>query len=274
MDKTSKGAYLLFIFTVLFLLVTLTSFLTNAPALPKSISLLPTATPTSTPTVTLKPSVDVKGESALAEEFYPVIKVVDGDTVTISINGKNETLRLIGINTPETVDPRRPVECYGQEASAAAKRMLTGKTVRLEADETQSERDRYDRLLRYIYLEDGTFVNKWMIQEGFAYEYTYDMPYKYQKEFKAAQRAAQEQQKGLWNPTTCKNTITPSIGSLETENKAQEFANVSVVSGDKDCKDFTSQSEAQSFFFSQGGPSADPHKLDSDKDGVVCESLP
>lgn len=142
-------------------------------------------------------------EGVLATSTYPVLEVVDGDTLKIDRNGTKETLRLIGINTPETVDPRKPVECFGKEASDKAKGLLAGKVVRIESDPTQSERDRYGRLLVYVYLADGTFFNKKMIEEGYAYEYTYDTPYKYQAEFKEAQRQAELNKRGLWG-SACK----------------------------------------------------------------------
>lgn len=129
-----------------------------------------------------------------------ITRVIDGDTVEVGGLGK---IRLIGIDTPETVDPRKPVQCFGREASDKAKQMLTGKKVRLESDPTQGDRDKYGRSLRYIYLEDGTFFNKWMIENGFAHEYTYNIPYKYMDEFKAAERAAQDAGRGLWSENAC-----------------------------------------------------------------------
>jgi micrococcal nuclease len=97
-----------------------------------------------------------------------VAEVVDGDTVKVRMNGAVETLRLIGINTPEVVDPRTAVQCFGREASARAKELLSGKRVRIEQDPSQDSRDRYGRLLAYVWLEDGTFFNQQMIAEGFA----------------------------------------------------------------------------------------------------------
>ena len=142
-------------------------------------------------------------------QLYQVVSVTDGDTLKVDINGTTETLRLIGIDTPETVDPRKPVQCFGEEASKKAKETLTGKKVHLEADSTQGERDKYQRLLRYAYLEDGTSFNKWMIQEGYAHEYTYQSnPYKYQTEFKDAEKLARESKKGLWGETTCNGDTT------------------------------------------------------------------
>ena len=135
-------------------------------------------------------------------EYYPISSVVDGDTVKVNINGTIETLRLIGMDTPETVDPRKPVQCFGKEASNKAKELLIGKKVRIEKDPTQGELDKYGRRLAYIYREDGLFFNKYMIEQGYAHEYTYNTPYKYQTEFKVAQKLAQENLRGLWSPDT------------------------------------------------------------------------
>lgn len=149
--------------------------------------------------------------------YARVTKVVDGDTITVKADtklgsgtndsGEKYTIRLIGINTPETVDPRKSVECFGKESSAEAKRLLEGRIVKLEYDDSQDTRDKYGRLLAYAYVVDaaGTeiFFNKHMIEEGYAYEYTYDKAYKYQKEFKAAQAAAEAARAGLWSTNTC-----------------------------------------------------------------------
>jgi len=141
-------------------------------------------------------------------EYYSVSSVVDGDTLKVNINGTIETLRLIGMDTPETVDPRKPVQCFGKEASNKAKELLIGKKVRIEKDLTQGELDKYGRRLAYIYREDGLFYNKYMIEQGYAHEYTYNTPYKYQTEFKAAQKSAQENLRGLWSPDTCNGDTT------------------------------------------------------------------
>lgn len=139
--------------------------------------------------------------------LYPVVKVVDGDTIAVKINGKKTTVRLIGINTPETVDPRKPVQCFGKEASNHAKEILTGKEVKLVADPTQDDKDKYGRLLRYVFLADGTNFNLQQIAEGYAFEYTYDIPYQYQPEFKQAQQQARENNKGLWAKDTCNGEL-------------------------------------------------------------------
>ena len=140
---------------------------------------------------------------------YNVIRVIDGDTVIVDNQGKPETVRILGMNTPETVDPKRPVQCYGHEASDHAKAVLSGTYVTLESDLSQDATDKYGRTLAYVILADGTNFELSMIQEGYAFEYTYDRPYKYQKEFKAAQAEAKSAELGLWSPTTCNGELKP-----------------------------------------------------------------
>lgn len=134
---------------------------------------------------------------------YKVTKVVDGDTIDVDIDGEIERLRLIGINTPETVDPRKSVECFGREASNKAKELLLNQFVTLEADSSQGERDRYGRLLRYVYLPDETNFNLYMIKAGYANEYTYSKPYRYQTRFKLAEQEARLLKRGLWADDAC-----------------------------------------------------------------------
>lgn len=135
--------------------------------------------------------------------YYKVVRVVDGDTLLVNYNGTEEKVRLIGINTPETVDPRKTVECFGKEASTRMKELVDGKLVRLEFDNTQDTRDIYGRLLAYVYLEDNQMLNRKMVAEGYAYEYTYMTPYKYQADFREVQTLARSSGRGLWAPNTC-----------------------------------------------------------------------
>lgn len=108
----------------------------------------------------------------VSEENQTVVDVVDGDTLKININGKIETVRLLSIDTPETKDPRKPVQCFGQEASDKLKELTLGKSVTLHNDSFQGDRDQFGRLLRYIYLTDGTFVNAQLVRSGYAFAYT------------------------------------------------------------------------------------------------------
>lgn len=132
-----------------------------------------------------------------------VTRVVDGDTIIVDTNGAQEKIRLIGVDTPETVDPRKPVQCFGKEASLFTKNLLEGREVRLESDSSQGDRDKYGRLLRYVFLEGGTFINREIIAQGYGHEYTYRTPYQYQADFKTAERRAQETHRGLWSPDAC-----------------------------------------------------------------------
>lgn len=136
----------------------------------------------------------------LEEGEYDVTEVVDGDTVKIDFKGTEETVRLIGVDTPETKHPNQPIECFGQEATDKLSELLEGHKIKVEFDTSQSKRDRYNRLLIYIYRsEDNLFINKYMIEEGYAFEYTYEKPYKYQREFQNAELNARTGRNGLWS---------------------------------------------------------------------------
>lgn len=132
-----------------------------------------------------------------------VTQVVDGDTFKIASGESTLTVRIIGVNTPETKDPRKDVECFGKEASAQLVSHIHEKTVLLTSDPSQADQDRYGRLLRYVYLEDGADVGEKLIRNGYAYEYTYNSPYLKQEIYKDAQTEAEETQKGLWAPNAC-----------------------------------------------------------------------
>ncbi len=127
-----------------------------------------------------------------------VVRVVDGDTIVVDTAGVEERVRLIGIDTPETVKPDSPVECFGKAASAHAEQLLPqGTPVVLERD--VEARDRYDRLLAYVYrASDGVFVNLAMVQGGFAQPATYPPNVAHTEAFVAAGREAREQDRGLW----------------------------------------------------------------------------
>ena len=106
-------------------------------------------------------------------EWRTVVRVIDGDT--LELDG-GERVRLIGVDTPESVDPRRPVQYFGKEASAFTRRMAQGKRARLEYD--RERQDRYQRTLAYVHLEDGTFLNAEIIRQGYGHAYT-RFPFRY-----------------------------------------------------------------------------------------------
>ncbi len=121
-----------------------------------------------------------------------VTRVVDGDTLVVQGVG---TVRLIGVDTPETVDPRQPVNAFGYESAVFLRQLVLNRVVRLEHDQTL--KDRYDRTLAYLYLGDGTFVNLEIVRQGFGHAYV-DYPFRYLEEFRRAERVAREAQRGLW----------------------------------------------------------------------------
>jgi micrococcal nuclease len=134
-----------------------------------------------------------------------VTRVVDGDTLKASVAGRTETVRVIGLDTPESVKPGTPVECFALRASAEAERLLPiGTAIRLESDPTQAARDRYGRLLAHVWLADGTLYAEQMIRGGFGIHYVYGgVPSMYASRLAAAEDAAQVALRGLWSPATC-----------------------------------------------------------------------
>ena len=214
------------------------------------------------------------------KDLVKVVKVIDGDTIELE-NGQK--VRYIGVNTPETVDPRKSIECYGKEASNKNKELVEGKFVRLEKD--VSETDRYGRLLRYIWIND-TFVNEYLVREGYAQVSTYPPDVKYEERFLDAQRIAVNEERGLWG-SKCENTQLNINVSISTTNQTQ--TNTSSISklqsqinetsyvcsyNAYNCNDFSTHNEAQTAFIKCGGVNKDIHRLDADHDGIACESLP
>lgn len=134
---------------------------------------------------------------AITPGYYAVTEVVDGDTIEVDMSGTREKIRMIGVDTPETKKPNAPIECYGPEASEFSKKMLGGKSVRLEADPTNDNRDRYGRLLRYVYLQDGSLYEEALIRGGYGFAY---LSFSFQKseEFGALHEQARTAKVGLW----------------------------------------------------------------------------
>lgn len=133
---------------------------------------------------------------------YKVVEVLDGDTIRVNTGIETQKVRLIGIDAPEIEHPGEPAECFGDEAMNRLTELLQNKTVRLEADESQGNADKYDRLLRYVFV-DETNINQQLLAEGYAYEFTYNTPYNYQSAFQNSERIAKEEQQGLWAEDTC-----------------------------------------------------------------------
>jgi len=127
------------------------------------------------------------------EKWRTCVIVIDGDTILLD---GNEIVRLIGIDTPETKDPKIPVQYYGKEAYEFTKRLVEGKKVRLAYD--LNKKDKYGRTLAYVYLEDGIFLNAEVIKQGYGFAYRYFL-FKYFDEFKQYEIEARENEIGLWS---------------------------------------------------------------------------
>lgn len=130
--------------------------------------------------------------------LYSISHYVDGDTIAVNMNGSVETIRFIGVDTPETHKPNTPVQCYGPEAAAHTQAMISksGK-VRLQADPLDTNRDVYGRLLRYVYLPDGTLLDEEIIKDGYGFAYL-DFPFAKKAQFAADGQAAMNARVGLW----------------------------------------------------------------------------
>jgi micrococcal nuclease len=137
-----------------------------------------------------------KAEKSPGIEFYTVVRVIDGDTIIVNFNGRKERVRLIGINTPEINQPGKAGEPYGRKAADFMQRLLRGKRVKLVFD--IGTRDKYGRLLAYVYLSEGTFVNAKLVSEGYAQVMTVPPNVRYADEFVKLQRKAREAGRGLW----------------------------------------------------------------------------
>jgi endonuclease YncB( thermonuclease family) len=221
-----------------------------------------------------------------AQDTFNVLKVVDGDTISVDVRGKKEVVRLLGIDTPESVDPRKPVQCFAKEATNKMKGFVAGKSVILIDDKTQGNRDKYNRLLRYVYLPDSvrTFVNGEMVKQGYAYSYR-QYPTKLLDKFNGFEKYAREHNLGLWGScsvnssptkTVIKNTAPKNIVPTSSHTVPQTNTNEATsgtnggftCSGKTTCGQMTSCSEAR-FYLNSCGVS----RLDGDKDGTPCETI-
>ena len=150
---------------------------------------------------------------AFAQEQGRVTSVVDGDTFKVEINGTVETVRIIGIDTPETVHPSKPVQCFGKEASNALKEVLDGEEIALEKNPAE-ERDKYGRLLRYVEI-DGVDIGASMIEEGFAYSYK-QYPHPRLEEYNELEQEAREENRGLWG--SCNGSSNAAFSDVSSSH--------------------------------------------------------
>ncbi len=202
-----------------------------------------------------------------------VARIVDGDTFELS---DGRTVRLIGVDTPEkhqsaklnrdaerTGQDKVTIRALGELASQHAAKLALEKTVELKFDQANAasnHEDRYGRMLAYVWVLDERgerwySVNERMIMDGYANAYTI-FPFAHKDKYQQLQRDARTLELGMWHPGL--DLSSAAVG----EN------------GDKNCSDFSTQRDAQEFYVKAGGPARDPHRLDGDSDGEVCESLP
>lgn len=244
---------------------------TGPPTTPAAATRTDTPSPavaTQTPTPAAPTTPPATPQRTLAQ----VLRAIDGDTIEVAIDGQAYTLRYIGIDTPETVHPSQPVECFGQEASAFNKNLVQGKQVELEKD--VSETDRFGRLLRYVYI-DGQMVNETLVREGYAVSSTFPPDVKYQDRFLQAQTEARDANRGLWaacggaDTPLVQPTLAPPAQAGDCEPSYPDVC-IPIGSADYDCAGG-----------SGNGPNyirgpirvlpPDPYDLDRDGDGIGCE---
>lgn len=200
--------------------------------------------------------------SSTTKKQVTVNRVVDGDTFEVTWDDKTEKIRLIGIDTPETVHPNKPVQEGGKEASNFSKEQLTGKTVYVELD--VEDRDKYGRLLGYVYMEDGSFYNAALAGEGFAKIATYPPNVRWVELFKYLQTNARDAKRGVWADIEQSAAPTPtSTPAQEVSPRPEPSSNVTY----SNCTEVKAAGKAPLY---KGDPGYS-NSLDRDGDGVACE---
>lgn len=132
------------------------------------------------------------------EKLVKVVNVVDGDTVLINLEGTVELVRLIGVDAPEIKGPYSEEQCYGKESYEYLKDILNGEMIVIKSEDDSSDRDKYNRLLRFVYLSDGTLLNSHLIEEGYAFVYSF-VDFSEKDNFLLLERKARDSRVGLWS---------------------------------------------------------------------------
>jgi len=225
----------------------------------------------------------------LDEQTATVTRVIDGDTMEIEYaNGTEDTVRLLGVDTPETTLSRVSPDEYprmddttasrdhlfewGDRASKFATRELVDQEVRIVTDAESDRRGYYGRLLAYIYV-DGENFNTQLLASGYAR--MYDSQFSLRDEYTRIEQNARTNGVGLWDLESVTESSESNVDTGGQEESSKDYSNASVppvpADGDYNCGDFESQDQAQTVLDSESG---DQHGLDRDGDGVACESLP
>lgn len=249
---------------------------TPTPTLTPTNTPPPTDTPASTATSTPAPTPTSTRQAILNGECLPtntqrqvgvVTAVIDGDTIAVEIDGTKYVVRYIGIDSPESTS-----DAFAEEASNQNKALVLGKTVTLITD--TSEVDRYDRLLRYVTVDD-VFVNEALVRLGMAVAFSYPPDTACLTTFHEAQGAAELGLLGMWAAPLLNPTARAGDSPLPTATAPSGGTSVCNCSIDYNCSDFSTHSEAQACFSSCGGSTTfNWSGMDGDHDGQACESLP
>lgn len=259
-----------------------TTITTSAPTQTTASTPTPTqTTPEPTPTTQA-----ARGPESGTEWTVTVTRVIDGDTMEVEfLNGETDTLRLLGVDTPETTLSRtNPSEFegipdstagrdhlyeWGERANQFATDELDGKTVQIESDPEADRRGSYGRLLVYIYVDNENF-NRQLLTDGYAR--LYESSFSKRSDFETAEANAQQNKVGLWDFDEPTSTPEPTPTATEMTEAPSDSVDIPPLpsDGDYDCSHFDTQEQAQAVL--EQDPS-DPHRLDGDDDGVACESL-
>lgn len=254
----------------------------TAPAPATSTASRTSKFPTSSASASGSPSADRDQHKVGSAVTYAVMRVVDGDTVHVSYHG-DSSIRVIGINTPETVAPGQPVQCGGPEASRKAHELLDGKQVRLVFDPSQGRHDKYGRTLAYLTVPGIGDYGAYMIKHGYAFEYTYASAYRRQATYRAAQQYARTRGLGVWGecggqlkpeqpkPRATHSTAPPTHKQAPPKPAPQNCLGYSPClptppTGDWNCPELRSKGLTPVRV-----TGSDPYHLDSDGDGWGCE---
>ena len=229
----------------LVLLILLALAACSGPTAVEPATLSPT---TRRPTTTPRPAPATAAPTLPAGDWAEVTYVFDGDSIEAELDGRTYRLRYIGVDTPEREEP------FYQEALDFNRDLVAGQTVTLVRD--VSETDQYGRLLRYVYLDDGTFVNAAIIRAGMGRLVTFPPDVAQTDHFKQLQAEAREADAGMWS--------RPDLtGPCDCDRNLYN------------CRDFDTQAEAQTCFeYCFDTQNRDVHNLDGGGDGFVCESRP
>lgn len=204
------------------------------------------------------------------------VRVVDGDTLIATIDGKEEYVRLLLVDTPETKHPKIGVQPFGTEASDLMNNTFSPSDP-IVLEYGTEKRDKYDRILAYVYTQDGQMFNEMLLEAGLArVAYVFPPNDKHVGKFREVEGKAEEKALGIWSIdgyVTDRGFNSNAIHTSQSTDQYDGELPYDPIGSDRNCSDFISQAQAQAFYEAAGGPEKDPHRLDGNNDGIVCEGL-